>query len=372
MKVAKNLDNLVHVDLGVPTHPAEPDCFGVEVEVEGKGLFIRNNKETTPYWSIGEDGSLRRLMPDDQALEYKFRIPLNMYDTEAALRVLQARLTEPGVQVYPSPRCSVHVHVNMAKETVRTLYNFLCLSFIFEEVFVDLNGKDRAGNNFCLRAKDAEGTTIGMTQAMRDYGSVLTNINQESRYCATNLCSLYRFQTIEFRSLEFTIDQHRIMAWIKTLQAVKEAARRFRDPVEIIEQFSLKGPRRFFLDCMGIVLGSRYLAVERFEQKLWDGVGLIQEFAYCAQWPAAGAIKKEPEVKKDHYKEVRWGQVPAGQPGIAQGDWGINPQAAQPAVAPMQFNRIPETLAQIDAEMQRRAQPNRAARRAPIQRRPVV
>lgn len=280
-----DLDNTFcthHVRTPVP----EADMFGVEIELEGNRITVPiQEKEFHGFWAVHNDGSLRTSAnggTSDQAIEYVFRRPLNMIDTVKAVGLLETHLTKTGVDVHESGRTSVHVHVNVGNETMATVYNYITLAVIFDELLVSQNGRHRIGNNFCFRFKDAEGAIIDVANSIRQYGD-LQGINTGNRYSSVNICSMFKFGTIEFRSLECTVNSARIMAWINVLQSMKEAARRFKNPVEIISQFSLMGVDRFFLSVLGAA-GAPYVRVEKRHSMLFDGVRLAQDFANSSSW----------------------------------------------------------------------------------------
>lgn len=268
------------------------DLFGVEVELEGRKIQT-TRESVTKYWQLHNDGSLRVHKEGDQACEYVFGIPLNIEDTRNAILTLFQYLTNtPGVEVFDSYRTSIHVHVNCLSETTRTIVNFLTLAIIFDELFVSQNGDTRIGNNFCLRAKDAEGQIADLMNSVNKYGS-LFNINQEHRYSSVNFGSLLKFGTVEFRSLECTTDFKRVMHWINTLQALKASSRRYENPKEIISNFSRRGPLGFMITHLGEQYG-KYASVSGAHQMLQNGMRLAQDFAYCSDWtqPAKGEEKK--------------------------------------------------------------------------------
>jgi hypothetical protein len=287
----------------------EADLFGVEIEVEGSNILI-SDSEFNKYWRRTEDGSLRKNNPGDDAWEYRFREGLNIKDTERALELIQKRLTRTGVTLYESGRTSVHVHVNFLKEKLSTLYNFITLAVIFDELFVSQNGPHRVGNNFCFRAKDAQGLLVGITRSIVANGN-LGAMDRNHRYCSINVASLFKFGTVEFRSMEFTIDNNRLMHWVMTLQAMKEAARKFKNPLEIMTQFSTRGPERFIIDTLGQILSLKYLKVPNHAQMVFDGLRLVQEFANSSSWQPMKTLKK---LRGDNYGLTINNQVPVAPP----------------------------------------------------------
>jgi len=257
------------------------DMYGVEIELEGKNV-VKKSEDLMFYWNTHIDNSLRANKPGSSSIEYVFRRPLNMQDTGIALQRLFDHLQNPEVEVYPSYRTSIHVHINFLKDTVRTFVNFITLCIVFDELFVSQNGQTRIGNNFCLRARDAEGQIKELSNSIATTGSIV-NINPHNRYSSVNFASILKFGTVEFRSLECTIDYDRIISWISVIQALKNSAKLYENPREIISKFSHNGP----LDFMRYHLGYyyyKYAGVPNAQGMLRDGMRLAQDFAYCSDW----------------------------------------------------------------------------------------
>ncbi|CAM6031251.1 unnamed protein product [Sphagnum compactum] len=130
------------------------------------------------------------------------------------------------------------------------------------------NGDTRIGNNFCLRTRDAEGQITELVSSIKSSGHIVF-LNNSNRYSATNFASLIKFGTIEFRSLECTTDIDRVVHWIKTVQALKMAAREYDNPREIIAQFSRMGIHKFIRhnlqDC-----AYKYLNLPGYSQMMRD------------------------------------------------------------------------------------------------------
>lgn len=278
---AMNLeDQLVH-HIPVQNAAQHPNVFGLEVELEGKKIKAIPDKVAL-YWHPHVDNSLRQLKLGDEAIEYVSRTPCDLQMTEKSITELFNYLNSPGVEVYESYRTSIHVHVNFAIETFRTIYNFMTLSLIFDELLVSQNGDHRVGNNFCLRAKDALGQVIDLCASIES-GSAFFGVSPNNRYSSINFASLMKFGSIEFRSLECTTHQGRLMHWIGTLQAMKEKAKTFKNPVDVIAKFSQLGPREF----LSYVLGPyaiKYQSVSGADKMLLDGMRIAQDLAYCASW----------------------------------------------------------------------------------------
>lgn len=258
-----------------------PDVFGVEVEVEGQHL-TGVPPAVNVHWRQVEDGSLRVFAPDDQATEYVLRQPLDLPTLGQAVTDLTNFLQTPPTRVYDSYRTSIHVHVNCAQETLMAIYNYITLSLIFDELLVSQNGEHRIGNNFCLRAKDAMGQLLSLTTSM-EKGKEFFNFNEADRYSSVNFASLLKFGSLEFRSLECTTHAGRIMHWVQTLQQMKERARLFTNPMEIVQLYSRLGPQEFLRHVLG-PFSLKYSSVSGVDSMLHNGMRLAQSVAYSRKW----------------------------------------------------------------------------------------
>jgi hypothetical protein len=258
------------------------DAFGVEVELEGKKICTPT-VEISKYWGTHNDGSLRKLALGDEAIEYTFRQPFDLKQTEKGINLLFEYLNTPPAEVFVSYRTSIHVHVNYSQERFRTIYNAMALSIILDELLTSQNGEHRIGNNFCLRAKDAMGQVVQLCNSIENIGTFF-DISANNRYSSINFASLMKFGTIEYRSLECTTHANRLMHWIGTLQAIKESARgKFKNPTEIIQQFSMVTPDVWLKAILG-PFAIKYLQVPDYEHMLVTGMRIAQDFAFCSQW----------------------------------------------------------------------------------------
>lgn len=257
------------------------DAYGIEVELEGKN-FMGPPEDVNAYWGQHKDGSLRCKSPGDSAIEYVTRAPYSMPYLTKAITALFNYLNSPGVKVYDSYRTSIHVHVNFAKESFRTIYNFITLSLLLDELLVSQNGEHRVGNNFCLRARDAYGQVQALIYSITN-GNNIFDIPPHERYSSINFAALLKFGSIEFRSLECTTHEGRLLHWVGTLTEIKKASKRFTNPVEIIQQFSMLGPKQFLSSILG-PFASKYMSVLNMDDMLFNGMRIAQDFAFCSEW----------------------------------------------------------------------------------------
>lgn len=348
-----NMDRKLIVDLGDQYNigNSEPDLFGLEIELEGTKVKT-NDPKVLANWITHNDGSLHPQVPGEEGIEYVLSKPLDIQNTRQALTNLFDYLTKtPGVKVNDSYRTSIHVHVNCLQETTRTIVNFLTLCIIFDELLVSQNGETRIGNNFCLRARDAEGQVRDLIHSIENYGSIF-NLSVNDRYSAINFVSLLKFGTVEFRSLECTTDLHRVMHWVKTLQALKTAARGYENPKEIIAKFSRRGPLGFMVGNLGDQY-AKYALVPGAHHMLQNGMRLAQDFAFCSDWRQATEEEMGPKKSRLRAKPVAmWNEmeVAPGAAAVAGQVGGLNAYMQHFAAAQALQNPapVPAHWAQLD------------------------
>lgn len=297
------------------------ELYGIEVELEGKGGIANPTEKIMENWVKHNDGSLRKLNPGDEAVEYVSRVPRNKIKTTKALMDLIEFLTGPNKVVYDSYRTSIHVHVNCMADKMIHVYNFITLCIIFDELLASQNGEHRIGNNFCLRARDAEGQIADLIGSINAHGSIF-GLNGQWRYSAINFASLCKFGTVEFRSLECTTDLKRIVDWVQVIDNLKEASRQFENPHQIIRGFSQSFSVQDF--CKKILGNSaqKYIEVPGYDRMLFEGMRLAQDFAFCSKW-----VAKEPKAKAQPQAKAKklYFDLEAGAP------WPDMQPAPQPA-----------------------------------------
>ena len=254
--------------------PVLGNRFGVEIEVEGEVISTPPNS----LWTLLADGSLR-----GNSGEYVLRTPSYGSVVAQQIELLISHLQENG-GVQPSDRCGVHIHINMQNLRLNQLYNMLVLYFISEELLIEEYAPERKGNLFCLSGQDAEGVIDWLSGTMRrSLTRILTHADtQKLKYAALNLSSLVRFGTLEFRAFSTprnTEGLRRIMDLIKIFGKMKLQSRKYENPIEIVTDVSVLGPKDFFVKNYPLLNAK----VPDLEDKVFSGVRLIQEIAYLFQ-----------------------------------------------------------------------------------------
>lgn len=284
---------------GLSASKKQEGLIGLEIEAEGKNLF------TSPfsYWACHQDGSLRPTEEGHPPQEYVLKKPLNLPEVEKALAYLDRKLKESGSEIRMSSRTSVHVHVNCQGMTVKELYCFILLYLIFEEVLVDWAGPERAGNLFCLRAKDSDYYIQMLEDPLKKKNFKLWK--EELRYSACNIASVSKFGSLEFRALRGTVDTKMIMTWVEILNHLREESFSYDNPIEMFDKFTRIGPLPFFQQTFRKRPEFREILSQTsgLSTKLWDGVRMMRDVAYKCEW--IRSEKKDPDDQEEIWSKPK-------------------------------------------------------------------
>ena len=277
---------------------------GLEIEMEGTNLHI---DEDLGFWRGEADGSLR----GDESIEYVLRKPVPRNQVAKALDELYVALREQEATIDMTHRTSVHVHINVQQLEVNEVYNFICLYLIFEDMIMDaMCSESRKGNLFCLRASDAEYLYEHIERAIEHKD--LRWLNEgDVRYSALNLLALHKFGSLEFRALQGTDDPDLIKRWVGTLLKMKDKAKTFKSPKEIIEGFSMRGTEEFTKFIFGDDVP--------FKGELMESVWRVQNLAYTYD----RVYNPPPELRWEDDEED-------DEEGEEEDDWGDEEDEEEP------------------------------------------
>lgn len=281
---------------GIPPQLYTDGDVGIEIEVEGKRLPI-----TVRYWRMEHDGSLR----GEENKEYVLAKPSTLAQAKIALKYLGIKYKEYDSVVDDSVRAGVHVHVNVQKLNIVELYNFMTVYIILEELLVKFCGQYREGNLFCLRSSDADYLLHCLKVAAKTQRFRML-VTDELRYASMNVKALGNYGSLEFRSMRGTRDLNLIYQWAEILVGLREVAKKFTDPVDIVNGFSEGEADGFLEKCLGVY--AEIFKYEGYREALMRGMRRAQDIAFCCNWQEfLEPVKKVKIPKMAEFKNFEEG-----------------------------------------------------------------
>lgn len=216
--MAKKLSDLT----GVPIPPPPPTtaselaasdrAVGIEIELEGfRGI---NKAERFNLIRFTDDGSLR-----NGGLEIVTQ-PVQGSQIIESLKQVEEVIKECR-SLTCSARTGLHVHVDMRRETTKSLIHTLCTYLIFEKSLFKYCGEYRMDNPYCVPLSDIVVTSdyihglISSSEA-----NIIRGMERHTKYSALNLRPLLTLGTLEFRIHPGTKDVGEILRWVNILLAL--------------------------------------------------------------------------------------------------------------------------------------------------------
>lgn len=260
---------------------------GLELEIEGRNLPAYNFEP----WHVKGDGSLRN------GYEYVTNGPVLHRNVRDHLNTLWDAFKANNSRIDLSHRTSTHVHVNVTDLNINHYFNLICTYLILEDILVHFCGDTREGNNFCLRAKDAEYLidTLSKLAEQGEKVSFRDTYEDHLKYSAMNIACTRRFGSIEFRAMRGTEDIDTLVAWVDILMGIKSFAKQFKHPFDIITEFSMTEPIEFAKK----VLGKHYDLVtstldQPIETLLFGGMRRSQQVAHSFPFSKTKEWNRKP------------------------------------------------------------------------------
>lgn len=247
---------------------------GIEIEVEGERL-----PRTDKYWKMEADGSLRN---DPESMEYVLAKPSTLDQARIALKYLNVMYNKHDTIVHDSVRAGVHVHINVQELNIIELYNFMTVYIILEDLLTKYCGEFREGNLFCLRSGDAEYLLMMLAKAAQTkrFNMLVTD---DLRYASMNVKALGTYGSLEFRAMRGTRDLDTIYKWAEILLNLREVAKTFTDPNDVVNGFS-EGDADIFLDrCLG-ANADMFREYSGWERMIGQGMRRAQDVAFATKW----------------------------------------------------------------------------------------
>lgn len=247
---------------------------GIEIEVEG-----RNLPPAPAGWRREHDGSLR----GEENGEYVLHKPVKKDSIKKALNAMEQSFKDNRTKVDKTYRAGIHVHVNVQELSVLQLVNMFTLYYTFENALLSLCEKHRQGNHFCLRACDAGWQTDYIRRTLV-FGDLKRLHTDELRYSAMNTQSLFNYGSLEFRSMESYGDFDKLYLWSNLHLKLREAAKTFKTPLEVIEYLNAYGAHNLCEKVFEEFAEEFIHKCPRLAEHVQDCRDVAEDIAYCRVW----------------------------------------------------------------------------------------
>lgn len=253
--------------------------YAFEVEVTGNFRGLTDSHVSTlgaSKWRLERDGSI------GEGFEFVFKGPCNIDEAKSRINTLWPILRANKIDFNNQDRAGVHLHLNVQDWNVNQLFTFICLYYIFEDVLVEWCGDMRTGNHFCLRVKDAEYLlhTIITCLERRDLRVLNTAL---IRYSALNLTSLFKYGSLEFRSMRTPEDEEDAINWMLLINKIVEFSNRYESPLALVNNYTDIGGMVFIKEVFGDLF-TLLRGINDLEYKVRDGVWIAQDIANATYW----------------------------------------------------------------------------------------
>jgi len=278
----------VAVALGLGGARIKSGDVGIEVEVEGVGLPFN-----VPGYRCEHDGSIA-----DGGIEYVFETPVPLKDVRAKLGKLTTAFKAKGSVVNSSMRAGVHCHVNVQSMKPVELFNYITMYLVLEELLLKFCGPTRQGNLFCLRVKDAEYLLFALRNSAKTFS--FRNLNDDDlRYGSLNVKALSSYGSLEFRAMESTNDMSKIVDWASVLVQLRDNAKVFRNPADVIAIYSDMCLKDFLVTSLG-PWANKFMEYEGWEGMVKDGMRRTQMLAYATDWGTYAEVMEESHKPREY------------------------------------------------------------------------
>jgi hypothetical protein len=221
-------------------------------------------------------------------------------------------------QCRDSHNCSVHVHINCQQLTIKEIVTFASLYYILEPLLLEVCGRHRQGNLFCLSILNASGSSFALENISKGIFDIDINAH---KYAALNLGALLKYGSLEFRAMRFPITQKEMTRWVKILLEIKDSALKIvAEEGDLPSMFSQLGLRNFVNTVVPTLREAidipKALRSNLIRDQTMDSLREIQTAIYNEQDVRAERTPhnkiKKADIKLDHLVgRVNWGRVDA-------------------------------------------------------------
>ena len=235
----------IEIETEVEKATAYPEGFPNPKECNSTGQFVPELNKYVKYYNLWNkswkgilDGSLRNF-----GVEYIVRKP---YTYRGILRAIDefTEYTKGIPFIENAPGTSVHVHVNMQDEEVLTIFTYITVWTLFENLLIEFCGKNRRSNLFALPTRVCEGNLSIYMQMVNNYLNrthAFTVSEHAAKYAALNIVPLHKLGSIEIRTMRGTTDPDILKKWITILNDILVYSRG-RKPSDVLREYRSVGP----------------------------------------------------------------------------------------------------------------------------------
>jgi hypothetical protein len=215
--------------------------FGTTEKYTGSTYVVRDPEGKT--WKLVNDGSIDKERRDskghyrpinDRDYSVELVSPILIYDEIPKVQKVVRTLRKAGARVNPS--CGLHVHVDAANHSAKTLRNLLGVMYGKEDLlFKALQVKDRRVR-YCRKTREDILTAArkdkhltmdslgAIWYGVKDWNYRATQHYNDSRYHALNLHATFSKKTVEFRLFNSTLHAGEVKAYIHLALAISAQA----------------------------------------------------------------------------------------------------------------------------------------------------
>ena len=252
--------------------PSQEGEVGIEIEVEGEDL----PPEGPLGWRKEEDGSLR-----GESGEFVLERPCSRNSVGTFLSRIYDAYEENESYIVASPRQSVHIHINVQDVPADKIFNYILLFLMFEPMLVRYCGEGRSNNLFCLRSSDAEYLLTSLEKAAAS-GSLMELGSDALRYSAINVNALFKYGSLEFRSMRGATDQKTLEDWVGMLLKLKDFAISIENPKELLAMFRSMDTFSFAQSVFGEY--THILYNSESQEEMIESARSVKMIAYMGDW----------------------------------------------------------------------------------------
>ena len=278
-KRMKSHDGIFGIEIETEAeHPNKyPTGFIIGGYDEDEGPFIRLGVDSK-FWEVVSDNSLR-----NYGIEYVLKEPVSFEKAMEALDEFDS-MTKNVEFLYEPPACSVHVHMNIQSLEISQIGNLVTLWTLFENILIEFCGESRRSNLFALPMRCAEKSHENFMSFFNSFeeGQLKVSIDEYTmKYGALNLAPVLSRGSLEFRSMRGTTDISVLQKWIMVLNDLREAAKRYDKPTDILDIYRDLGPDYLFKRVFTTSYWFLKHDIEDFDEKFFDFVERNLYYACC-------------------------------------------------------------------------------------------